>query len=218
MILSRYDNNLNVSDPGPSTSSARGTMPRNESRQAGKRPLRTLTPQEKIDAINTVHNGESKVTSVAHDIGVPEFTLRGWCKAEDKIMSQVNNIKALTRNKFNKIQTAYSDRGNNNGNESSSRSTPTIEATMLGLPSTSGVTRRAEEFETGPSHKKIKLENSSAGSTTANNISISARTPGLTSTVPQSKTSRNGKSLTSIKDNSLHHSHVLPQNGKRSDI
>ncbi|EGI67787.1 Protein distal antenna [Acromyrmex echinatior] len=90
MVPARYDN-LNVNDPGPSTSS-RGTMPRTESRQAGKRPLRALTPQEKIDAINRVHNGESKA-AVARDIGVPESTLRGWCKAEEKILSQANNLK-----------------------------------------------------------------------------------------------------------------------------
>ncbi|XP_018332448.1 protein distal antenna-like [Agrilus planipennis] len=50
----------------------------------GKRPLRTLSAHEKLDAIRRVHDGESKA-SVARDIGVPESTLRGWCKNEDKI-------------------------------------------------------------------------------------------------------------------------------------
>jgi len=40
-----------------------------------------------------VRNGESK-TAVARDIDVPESTLRGWCKAEEKIILQVNNITA----------------------------------------------------------------------------------------------------------------------------
>lgn len=42
-----------------------------------------------------IHNGESKA-AVACDIGVPESTFRGWYKAEDKIMLQINNIKAST--------------------------------------------------------------------------------------------------------------------------
>lgn len=54
------------------------------SAKAGKRPLRSLTAHEKLDAIRRVHDGESKA-SVARDIGVPESTLRGWCKNEDKI-------------------------------------------------------------------------------------------------------------------------------------
>ncbi|KAF5292278.1 hypothetical protein FQA39_LY03312 [Lamprigera yunnana] len=54
------------------------------SSKAGKRPLRSLTAHEKLEAIRRVHDGESKA-SVARDIGVPESTLRGWCKNEDKI-------------------------------------------------------------------------------------------------------------------------------------
>lgn len=49
-----------------------------------KRPIRQLSVREKLDAIQRVHNGESKA-SVARDIGVPESTLRGWCKSEDKL-------------------------------------------------------------------------------------------------------------------------------------
>lgn len=52
----------------------------------GKRPLRSLTNQEKLEAIDRVHDGESKA-SVARDIGVPESTLRGWCKSESKLRS-----------------------------------------------------------------------------------------------------------------------------------
>lgn len=53
--------------------------------KVGKRPLRSLSAHEKMDAIRRVHDGESKA-SVARDIGVPESTLRGWCKNEDKIL------------------------------------------------------------------------------------------------------------------------------------
>lgn len=50
----------------------------------GKRPLRHLSACDKIMAIQRIHDGESKA-SVARDIGVPESTLRGWCKNEDKL-------------------------------------------------------------------------------------------------------------------------------------
>lgn len=50
----------------------------------GKRPLRHLTASDKIVAIQRIHDGESKA-SVARDIGVPESTLRGWCKNEEKL-------------------------------------------------------------------------------------------------------------------------------------
>ncbi|XP_044263411.1 protein distal antenna-like [Tribolium madens] len=49
-----------------------------------KRSLRTISAHGKLEAIRRVHDGESKA-SVARDIGVPESTLRGWCKNESKI-------------------------------------------------------------------------------------------------------------------------------------
>ncbi|XP_024081217.1 protein distal antenna-like [Cimex lectularius] len=49
-----------------------------------KRPVRQLSIHEKLEAIHRVHEGESKA-SVARIIGVPESTLRGWCKNEDKL-------------------------------------------------------------------------------------------------------------------------------------
>lgn len=70
--------------------------------QKGKRPLRHLTAGDKIDAIQRIHDGESKA-SVARDIGVPESTLRGWCKNEEKLRSmsrQANNQKPLVDNKL----------------------------------------------------------------------------------------------------------------------
>lgn len=63
---------------------AAGEVEGEMSSKAGKRPLRSLTAHEKLEAIRRVHDGESKA-SVARDIGVPESTLRGWCKNEDKI-------------------------------------------------------------------------------------------------------------------------------------
>ncbi|XP_061391994.1 protein distal antenna-related [Musca vetustissima] len=50
----------------------------------GKRPLRNMTPSDKVRAIQRIHNGETKA-SVSRDIGVPESTLRGWCKNEQKL-------------------------------------------------------------------------------------------------------------------------------------
>lgn len=62
-----------------------------EPARPGKRPMKSLTSQEKLDAISRIKElGESKA-SVARKIGVPESTLRGWCKSEDKIRALVNN-------------------------------------------------------------------------------------------------------------------------------
>lgn len=55
--------------------------------KTGKRPMVPKTAQEKLNAIQRVHSGESKA-SVARHIGVPESTLRGWCKNEEKIARQ----------------------------------------------------------------------------------------------------------------------------------
>ncbi|XP_057338772.1 myb-like protein U [Microplitis mediator] len=61
-----------------------------DSGKPGKRPIKALTTHEKIIAIERVHSGESKA-SVARDIGVPESTLRGWCKSEEKIRGLARN-------------------------------------------------------------------------------------------------------------------------------
>lgn len=63
---------------------------RGEAARPGKRPLRALSAAEKMEAIQRVHEGESKA-SVARDIGVPESTLRGWCKSEHKIRGMARN-------------------------------------------------------------------------------------------------------------------------------
>ncbi|XP_014205858.1 formin-J-like [Copidosoma floridanum] len=54
----------------------------------GNRP--NLSPEEKLGAIERVTSGESKA-SVARELGVPESTLRGWCKTEHKIRRQVTS-------------------------------------------------------------------------------------------------------------------------------
>ncbi|XP_046401932.1 inner nuclear membrane protein Man1-like [Ischnura elegans] len=61
-------------------------------RMAPKRQIRQLSVQDKLDAIQRVNDGESKA-SVARDIGVPESTLRGWCKSEDKLRNFAVNEK-----------------------------------------------------------------------------------------------------------------------------
>lgn len=65
----------------------------------GKRPLRHLTASDKIDAIQRIHDGESKA-SVARDIGVPESTLRGWCKNEEKLRNMSRQTQPMD-NKLN---------------------------------------------------------------------------------------------------------------------
>lgn len=131
-------------------------MPRNETpqRTAGKRPLRALTPQEKLDAIRRVHEGESKA-SVARDIGVPESTLRGWCKAEHKIVNQVNTMK--NSGSFERLSSpSESDRST----PGSSSRPPS--ANLTSGPSTSGGKEPSgtlEEVESGPPPKRMKVEN-----------------------------------------------------------
>lgn len=55
-----------------------------------KRQLQQFSVQDKLDAIQRVNEGESKA-SVARDIGVPESTLRGWCKSEEKLRNSCDN-------------------------------------------------------------------------------------------------------------------------------
>jgi transposase-like protein len=57
-------------------------------RKRERRVSRPMTPEEKLQAILRVRNGEPKAV-VGRSIGVPESTLRGWCKSESKIRDQV---------------------------------------------------------------------------------------------------------------------------------
>lgn len=74
----------------------------------GKRPLRHLTACDKINAIQRIHDGESKA-SVARDIGVPESTLRGWCKNEEKLRYMSNNAGADNKLSVDKLAEKMSD-------------------------------------------------------------------------------------------------------------
>lgn len=62
--------------------------------------MRALTPGDKIEAIQRVNDGESKA-SVARDIGVPESTLRGWCKNEDKLRYMTSRLSSPDTDKSN---------------------------------------------------------------------------------------------------------------------
>ncbi|XP_073819906.1 distal antenna-related [Musca autumnalis] len=65
----------------------------------GKRPLRNMTPSDKVRAIQRIHNGETKA-SVSRDIGVPESTLRGWCKNEQKLRFMCRQLDATDQLNF----------------------------------------------------------------------------------------------------------------------
>ncbi|XP_011503849.1 PREDICTED: protein distal antenna [Ceratosolen solmsi marchali] len=112
---------------------------RGESARPGKRPLRALSASEKMEAIQRVHEGESKA-SVARDIGVPESTLRGWCKSEHK-------IRGMARNSSTPDSEAHSP-------ASSSGANNTL-ASMAGASNLSS----EDEAVVGPSSaKKLKLD------------------------------------------------------------
>lgn len=74
----------------------------------GKRPLRHLTAGDKIDAIQRIHDGESKA-SVARDIGVPESTLRGWCKNEEKLRCMSRQTGVDTKLSVEKLTEKMAD-------------------------------------------------------------------------------------------------------------
>ncbi|XP_053680418.1 protein distal antenna-like [Anopheles nili] len=98
----------------------------------GKRPLRHLTATDKIDAIQRIHDGESKA-SVARDIGVPESTLRGWCKNEEK-------LRYMSRQSVENAEKLSS------------------EATAAALTAAA-----AAELFSGPPEKRLKLESAMFG-------------------------------------------------------
>lgn len=72
---------------------------------------RRLNIKDKLNAIQCVHNGESKA-SVARNICVPESTMRGWCKNEEKLRQMSTELKKISEKAaqqlaINAIATAF---------------------------------------------------------------------------------------------------------------
>ncbi|KAK2581700.1 hypothetical protein KPH14_002187 [Odynerus spinipes] len=111
---------------------------RGDSARPGKRPLRALSASEKMDAIQRVHEGESKA-SVARDIGVPESTLRGWCKSEHKIRGMARNSSTPD----SEVHSPASSSGTNNLNS-------------VGAPA--GGSANVSSEDESPCTKKSKLD------------------------------------------------------------
>ncbi|XP_043271906.1 protein distal antenna [Venturia canescens] len=111
---------------------------RGESARPGKRPLRALSASEKMEAIQRVHEGESKA-SVARDIGVPESTLRGWCKSEHKIRGMARNSSTPD----SEVHSPASSSGTN------------LAATAMAASTT-----HSSEDEAGPAAKRAKIDQS----------------------------------------------------------
>lgn len=60
-----------------------------------RRPLRSFSTQEKLEAVRRVHLGESKA-SIARDIGVAVSTFWGWCKNEEKLFNREQSSEDRT--------------------------------------------------------------------------------------------------------------------------
>ncbi|XP_014478373.1 PREDICTED: uncharacterized protein LOC106746350 [Dinoponera quadriceps] len=112
----------------------------------GKRPIKNVSPADKVGAIDRVHEGESKA-SVARDIGVPESTLRGWCKSEQKIRSQCNNASAEMMARHSPVSIATGRSMSASGRQS------------VGSRHSSNSRQSATPpSDDGPSSKRVKME------------------------------------------------------------
>ena len=58
-----------------------------------KRKSQQHTVEFKLDVISRVKRGESKA-AISRDIGVPESTIRGWVKEEEKLRAFLQTIDA----------------------------------------------------------------------------------------------------------------------------
>jgi len=87
---------LLAGEDNTSTSSSTASTPRDSAYNIAcdrkpetyKTSSRLMSPEQKLEAIKRVQNGETKA-GVARSIGVPESTLRGWCKSEQKLQFQI---------------------------------------------------------------------------------------------------------------------------------
>jgi len=87
---------VSTEEDNTSTSSSAASMPRDNARNTAcdrmpetcKISSRLMSPEQKLEAVKRVQNGETKA-SVAKSIRVPESTLRGWCKSEQKLRSRI---------------------------------------------------------------------------------------------------------------------------------
>ncbi|XP_063978487.1 protein distal antenna-like [Diachasmimorpha longicaudata] len=116
---------------------------RGESARPGKRPLRALSASEKMEAIQRVHEGESKA-SVARDIGVPESTLRGWCKSEQKIRGMARNSSTPDSEAHSPISSAANLTIAHN-NHSSEEEGPCAKRSKVEMPASSSYTNENSE-------------------------------------------------------------------------
>uniref|UniRef100_A0A0C9QA39 Dan protein n=1 Tax=Fopius arisanus TaxID=64838 RepID=A0A0C9QA39_9HYME len=103
---------------------------RGESARPGKRPLRALSASEKMEAIQRVHEGESKA-SVARDIGVPESTLRGWCKSEQKIRGMARNSSTPDSEAHSPASSSGANQPLNLNNHSSEEEGPVVKRVKI---------------------------------------------------------------------------------------
>ncbi|KAI4477900.1 hypothetical protein M0804_012380 [Polistes exclamans] len=102
--------------------------------------MRILSTKEKVEAIDRIYLGESKA-AVARDIGIPESTLRGWYKSEDKLRAMIENSPDSGPN---------SDQSNSSGSQSTS-----INGNMSGIASGSSSSIMDDE---GPPGKRPRLD------------------------------------------------------------
>ncbi|XP_043485419.1 putative uncharacterized protein DDB_G0286901 [Polistes fuscatus] len=138
------------------TGTKKTTIPskRGGATRPGKRPMRILSTTEKLQAINRIYSGESKA-AVARDIGVPESTLRGWYKSEDKLRAMVNASPVSGPN---------SEQSNSSGSQSTSPN-----RNMNGIASGSSSTIMEEE---GPARKRPRLDQTVRTTTTTTTSSV----------------------------------------------
>ncbi|XP_072742520.1 uncharacterized protein [Anoplolepis gracilipes] len=136
------------------TKDSKLSMPRNKapSRLGRKLPLRTLS--QKLQAIIRIRNGETKA-SVSRDIGVPESTLRGWCKAAHKLINQ-----ALIKNNRNLERLSSFSKSNTPESSSCSPLTNLTEASI-----STDTKESSEEVE--PHKKSMKMDNDMLSTSTS---------------------------------------------------